>query len=185
MNLRLARVKGLPRSSRKLAENRLIIEAVSPEIECGRYPAKAAVGDCSRWRPISSPTATKDRRRAADPPRRRGGLARGADGLLRQRPLARLRRAGRRTPAIATRSSPGAISSPAGATRSRRSTRPACRSSLELIEGRNLVEGDAAGGERTPRRGPGGAGGSRKRAGRRGRRRGTLLAAHVAGDTAS
>jgi starch synthase (maltosyl-transferring) len=30
----------------RLAADRVVIEAVSPEVECGRFPAKAAVGDC-------------------------------------------------------------------------------------------------------------------------------------------
>ena len=86
------------RRSRGSPPTRVVIENVSPEIDGGRFPAKAAVGDCFTVEAdIFCRRPRQDRRRAPDPPRRRRGVARSADGLLRQRPLARRRARSRRT----------------------------------------------------------------------------------------
>ena len=68
-------IRGDPGLAR-LAANRVVIENVSPEIDGGRFPAKAAVGDrFAVEADIFCRRARQDRRGAAHPPRRRRGLA--------------------------------------------------------------------------------------------------------------
>jgi starch synthase (maltosyl-transferring) len=84
------------RTSRQLARHRIAIEAVTPEIDAGRFAAKGVEG-----RPVEDHgrrlrrRPRGHRRRRAAPERRQPGRHGGADDACGQRPLARRRGAGR------------------------------------------------------------------------------------------
>ena len=115
---------------------RVVIEHVSPEIDAGRFPAKRVVGDARDGRgghlhrgprPAGS--------RAAPSPRRGARLARDADATAGQRRWAAHVHRRRSSAATSTRSKPGSITSPPGATGcGRRSTR--ARTSERAARGR-------------------------------------------------
>jgi starch synthase (maltosyl-transferring) len=128
---------------RKLAANRVVIERVTPEIDGGRFPAKAWSAIPSRSKRMSFATAMSRSRRHSSFAMPGARLARTADDAHRQRPLERQLR-GRQYRALSLFDRGLARSVPHLAADTDKKHKAGQPVALEVIEGTEIIRSAAA-----------------------------------------
>ena len=99
-----------------VAAERITIADVTPSVDCGRWPAKACVGDSVEVDRDDRPRRARAAPGRRPPPAAPRPLARGAARRARQRPLPRARSPWTRPGGIGSRSRHGSTATPAGST---------------------------------------------------------------------